>query len=104
MEPHWIWATDANTKQRIPVNLTAIHSMLPVKRPDGSAATALFFGGMAFDGGNVHYAQAQVVEAPQELFSSPKIKLRSGKEKLPPEIAKLAQPHKPAAPKAGKAA
>lgn len=105
MEPHWVWATDANNRQRTPVNLTAIPSMLQIKKLDGSMVTALFFGGMAFDqNGTVHYAQAQVLETPAELFSSPKIKLRSKDKKLPPEIAKLAAPHKPAAPKTGKAA
>lgn len=105
-EPHWVWATDATTNQRIPVNLTAIPTMLSLTRADGTAVTALFIGGIAFDPkGAVHYAQSQVLETPAELFSSPKIKLRSGKEKLPPAIASLAKPHKPAAvPKAGKAA
>lgn len=105
-EPHWVWATDATTNQRIPVNLTAVPTMLSLSRPDGSKVTALFFGGLAFDQkGAVHYAQTQVLESPAELFSSPKIKLRSGKEKLPQAIANLAKPHKPAAvPKPGKAA
>ena len=97
MEPHWVWATDANTKKRIPVNLTAIPTMLPVVRADGTELTALFLGGMAFDAqGAAHYAQAQVLESVQELLVSPKIKMR-GKErvKLQPAIAKLAQPHKP---------
>lgn len=104
-EPHWVWATDVNTLQRVPVNLTSIPTMLPVKRPDGSWATALFLGGIATTvDGNFIYAQAQVLESPQELFSSPKIKLRTGKEKLLPQIANLAKPHKAVAPKAGKAA
>lgn len=94
-EPHWVWATDANTRQRVPVNLTATPFMLPVKKQDGSMVTAMFFGGMTIDAnGAIHYAQAQVLETPQELFSSPKIKLRSKDKKLPPEIAKLAAPHK----------
>ena len=104
-EPHWVWATDANTRQRIPVNLSAIPCMLAVVHPDGTQVTALFLGGMAVDQkGVVNYAQAQVLESAAELFSSPAIKMRSGKAKLPPEIAKLAQPHKPAVPKQGKAA
>lgn len=105
MEPHWVWATDANTLQRVPVNLTCIPTMLPVKHRDGSMVTALFLGGIAaVQDGAFIYAQAQVLESPQELFSSPKIKMRTGKEKLPPQIANLAKPHKAAAPKAGKAA
>lgn len=95
-EPHWVWATDVNTKQRIPVNLGAMLTMLPVKR-DGIDVTALFFGGVACDAqGAFHYAQVQVLETIQTLFASPKIKLgRQPERKLPPEIAKLAAPHKP---------
>lgn len=105
MEPHWVWATDADTKQRIPVNLGAVPTMITLKRPDGSQVTVVFLGGMAIDPtGVVHYAQSRVLESPQELFTSPKIKLRTGKEKLPPQIASLAKPHKPSEPKAGKAA
>ncbi len=105
MEPHWVWATDVNTKQRVPVNLTSIPFMLPIKRQEGFAVTALFIGGVAIAAdGTYVYAQAQVLETPQELFSSPKIKLRTKEKKLPAAIASLATPHKPAAPKTGKAA
>jgi hypothetical protein len=104
-EPHWVWATDANTKQRIPINLSAIPCMLSVVQANGTQVTALFLGGMTLDAKGVAlYAQAQVMETAAELFSSPAIKMRSSKAKLPPEIAKLATPHKPAVAKPGKAA
>lgn len=103
MEPHYVWATDANTRQRIPVNLSAIPTWLPVQLPDGRAVTALFLGGMTTTpNGGFAYAQVQVLETIEDLITAPRIKLGkasnrgSKKKELPPEIAKLAKPHKAA--------
>lgn len=89
-QPHWVWATDATTKDRIPVNLSAIPTMLPGKLDDGRAITILFLGGVAMDQhGQMHYARAHVMESPAELFIAPPIPLAE----MPKALAKLARPH-----------
>lgn len=75
---HWVWATDAHSRQRIPVNLAAIPTMTKVAGQDG-ARTILFLGGLAIDAaGKHHYAQTHVLETPEELLALPAV--------LPPSI------------------
>lgn len=75
---HWVWATDAHTRNRIPVNLAAIPTMARAKRPDGVSVTILFIGGIAVRGDQDVYAQTHVLETPEELLAAPAV--------LPPSV------------------
>lgn len=90
-QPHWVWATDANTKERIPLNLSVIPTMLRRKTDDGREITVAFMGGLAIDqNGMHHYAKVHILERDVELFTAPPIPLA---DPLPKAIAKLAKPH-----------
>lgn len=75
---HWVWATDAHSRQRIPVNLAAIKTMSRATRPDGVQVTILFLGGIAVRGDQDVYSQTHVLERPEELLALPAV--------LPPSI------------------
>lgn len=70
---HWVWATDANTNQRIPVNLAAIPTMMRATLPVQRQITILFLGGIARVDGRDYYAQTHVLESPEELLIAPVI-------------------------------
>lgn len=90
-QPHWVWATDANTHERVCLNLGVVQMMFLRKMGDGREVTVIPLGGIAIDqNGAAQYAQMFVTEKPAELLVSPPIPLA---DPLPKSVARLAKPH-----------
>ena len=72
---HFVWATAVNG-DKVPVNLEHVATMLRGKNDKGVEATSLFYGHIAVSvQGAVTYANTQVLETPEQLFTLPRIEM-----------------------------
>ena len=82
---HWVWCSTADG-DKVPVNLEHVATMarIKTKNKDGAEVevTSLFYGYVAGPaGGGVHYANSQVLETPEEIFTLERINVAPSRGK-----------------------
>ena len=81
---HWVWCSTADG-DKVPVNLEHVATMarMKTKNKDGAdiEVTSLFYGCVAQHGAGVHYANSQVLETPEEIFTLERINVAPSRGK-----------------------